>query len=350
MAESGKVGSSAQPMNRAGGAMHMSIDSKLLRSLILVTFVLLFPAGADAQVGEAQVNLEHKYNFEVIIEPQVLSLARVRDLRSSDVTVTLYVVIIAELQAEAAAPCVGMTCLLQNNVTEVMGGTPNIAESEAIVPFTPEMGRSLEMARQVYGDAEIIVSSSVTYDPNEAERLGSEGYVEGNPRMVSSGGQDYKLTRWLRARSAFDDTDYGTASAQIDIGSGALIDFTNEIYEGRFEATAPIAFELLDAPEDPARRQKAIELFDKFRNRVTAQYVEIIETLNMKRQLLSAEDHHALGEIAPGAAYPFNKKITFEWDGEEKSVNFVMVAKPLEEPERPSDLPALDEDVIWDPT
>lgn len=167
--------------------------------------------------------------------------------------------------------------------------------------------------------------------------------------MVSSGGRKYKLTHWTKTESEFDNTAYGTASAQFSIRSGTEIDFSEATYEGKFEATGPIVFDLDDVPEDPARRQKAIELFDEFKARVIWQYQTIIDKLDMKRRLLNRKDLTDLNSIAAGESLTFNKKIMLDWFDEEKVVNLLIAATPLGEPEGLPGRPMLGEEEVWNP-
>ena len=230
-----------------------------------------------------------------------------------------------------------------------MDGTPTIPESEAVAQFEPNTKRFEDLVRRFSGDAEITVLKSVNSIPGAADRLREEGYESGAWKMVSSGGRKYKLTHWIKTESEFDNTTYGTASARVSIRSGADIDFENAIFDGMFEPTGPIAFELDDLPEDPDRRKKAMALFGKFRARVVEQYMTIIDKLDLEIQLLKRKDRTILRGKAAGETYRYNKIIMLDWFDEEKVVNLLIAATPLGEPEGLPGRPMLGEEEVWNP-
>ena len=154
-------------------------------------------------------------------------------------------------------------------------------------------------------------------------------------------GRCYHLNLLIQIKTADEKEDYGTVSAQFSIRAGAEIDFGEATYEVKVEATGPIVFDLDDEPEDPARRQQAIELFDEFKAGVIWQYETIIDELNIKRRLLNKKDLADLHALAAGEPLFINKMITIDWYDEQKTVNVTVAATVagIDDPDGPTDQP-----------
>lgn len=306
--------------------MRISRNFRPARACILAVLLSPFTSVGYAQDSVMLVEVERIIDLAVTIEPPVLTLSEERELRTWDVTVTLNVVVLPELIGKAAA-CRGLTCIMQTQVADVIDGKPAIPEAEAAAYFAAETQSSIDLTRRFYPDGDIVVVESVDNSPDAAARLEAMGYnSSGLTRRAVFGGNEYSLTQWEKGVPKRDESSYGKASARIDIRTDADVDFENSVFAGRFESTAPIAFELVDLPDDPVRRQKAIELFAEYRALVTERYMAAIDTLNEKRRLLNQDDIALLQGDWAGETHYFHKKITLDWFMEKKTVDVVIAA------------------------
>lgn len=300
------------------------------KAFSLVVFaILLAPLVTIANASEhvLQVDVERKINLDVTIKPRVLSFSFVKNLYSHNETLNLHVVVVPELQKKTARACRGMACILQTQVTDKMDGTPSIPKAEAMGHFKADTEDFVNFTRRFRPKAKIVVIEKTDGGADAPARLKKDGYQPwGRAKTVSSGGRQYKLSEWVKAVPKIDKSTYGKASGRVKIRSDAGIDFEQTVFVGKFEATAPTAFNLENVPTDSARRQRAIELFGEFRNRVTERYLTIMDKLNTKRQLLNRKDLAILRGKMPGEGHSFNKKIILDWFGERRTVNVKIVA------------------------
>lgn len=303
------------------------MDFKIFRHISFVIFLALLATNGHAEEAVLKVDVARKINFDVTIEPPVMQFSFEKKLYFHGQTMTLYVVVVPELQKQAAPACRGMACILQTQVTDKMDGQPSIPKAEAVAHFKADTQRFVKFTRRFNPDGKMVLVEKTDSGADAAARLKADGYTSwGGAKNVISDGRKYKLTEWVKAVSKTDSEPYGSVSARISIRSDADIDFEKSVFTGKFKATAPITFNFDKPPNDPVRRQRAIELFTEFRNRVTTRYMTIIDALNTKRRLLNRKDLALLRDMAPGEDHIFNKKIILDWFGERRTVNVNIAA------------------------
>lgn len=318
--------------------MRTSIDFKILRRIILATLIIPFAANADAQEGVLQFEVERTIDIEVLIEPQIISLARAPvelegqsdGVASAGGALDIVITPDHKIEEKAAAGCTGgLFCAFEKATTAVEGVATEIEKStlepEIVAVFAGINAGTLEEAKQLHGD-DTTMNVSFRNDPEAAAALAEAGYEDVGLHGLNYEGETFRMTRWSKYGGAGGGPETGTATSHINIQSDANIDYESVAFRGAFVAPEDISFDLETTSVEATRSETLANQFEEYKAAVRSRLSEVMAHLNEPRNLLNDDEMVALYNAKVGETIPFSKRINFEWFGEQKTVNVDIAA------------------------
>jgi hypothetical protein len=286
--------------------------------LILAVSILVVAAAQ----ATAQVRTTRQVNYDFVIDPPVISLARIEELRPEGAVFGVWMIVIPDKTIPPSPEGEQIVAAL-TGLAEDMSRTYDSKEDYE-VRFGSPAGPLSQLID--FSGAKLKLSAMFRNDPAFMSRLGDDSYFQLDSKSFDLDGQTFVLARWGK-RKDNRKAVLGTATAILNLEAKPGIGSVSSLFTGNFTKTDGSEISADGLPTDPEARKLARERYDVFRKKVDDEYNEILKVLNKPQPMLSEAERLELGNRPEGAEFSFNRTIAFDWFGEKKEVGIVMTAK-----------------------
>ena len=252
-----------------------------------------------------------RVDFKITIDPQVLSLRHIEEMRPEDAVVKVELVLVpdapfAERMAERLA-----------RGFEKRSRTYSQSRLQGMFPTNPELSEFLQ-----FPGSAVQLKASLENDPGRAGSLRNAGFLGlSTPMQTKYRGKKYKLNIWVRREEAADSF-LGSVTARIQIKENHTVDGERSVLLANFERIGEAGFKASKVPDERELNAEARERYKEFMRRSRQELDQALAVLNAPLNLLTQEEREQLGRRKEGEELtPFAKTIEYNWFGVKKSVN-----------------------------
>lgn len=289
----------------------------------MLAFIFLHCIQPDAVAEEP--NTSRLYRFELVgIAPPTIALSRIRELRSKETVVDVFMVIVPDKELQD-----------KEIVNALEGVAKNLSRvykhSEAADPnasgLTPTLASLLDFTGANF-DLQVFFDNN----PDRAAELRSKGFTASDDaftrRIGGDEGEDYTFTRWIKRDSA-EDTLLGTADLQLTLTPNLAVHDSTAQFRAHYTLAGRPKFAGSPQSDDPQKRQEARALFDEFKLEMKEDHDNILWILNATQDIFADGVPAELSGNERGTRAAIERVIPFTWGGEPKEVKFVFFATYL---------------------
>lgn len=267
----------------------------------------------------AKVPVTRAVKYDIIVDPEIVSLARIKELRQEGRVIDAWMTIIPEKiipDTEFGSSIISGLRKITRRMSKIFRSG---AEYNAAFKF--EKHYIADMID--FSGARLKMTASFVNDPDYEELLRIKGFTRFGSKTFEREGETYTLWRWLKREA--DDYGYlGIVSAQFDLEAHPNGDSLTSEFRGNFERVSRNEISVTDLPEATVARSLARELYESYRQELRDNLRRVIEELNGPFLLLTDANKLSLAFKPIGTTVTFNRSIEYDWFGEKRSVSIIV--------------------------
>lgn len=267
----------------------------------------------------AKVSVTRAVEYDIIVDPEIVSLARIKELRQEGRVINAWMTIIPE----KIIPDTEFGSSIISGLRKITRRMSKIFRSGA------EYNAAFKFEKHYIADvidfsgARLKMTASFVNDPDYEELLRIKGFTRFGSKTFKREGETYTLWRWLKREA--DRYGYlGIVSAQFDLEAHPTGDSLTSEFRGNFERISRNEISATDFPETVVARELARKLYESYHQELRDNVRRVIEKLNAPIFLLSDVNVMSLAFKPAGETITFNRSIEYDWFGEKRSVNIIV--------------------------